>query len=124
MSILEIAISQDRNARELTLYECLHYFSIQECHDPRDKFYGLLGLVKEGQRPDVAYKKSVEQVFPGCLEGNSLGRLANYYRFLRRQSLPDQPPYGAREAQRGHHIITVVSQALLRELAVRSRVRL
>ncbi|KAH3939032.1 hypothetical protein HBH53_240810 [Parastagonospora nodorum] len=67
MSILEIAIRQDRNAGELTLYECLHYFSIQECHDSRDKVYGLLGLVKEGQRPDVAYKKSVEQVFLGAL---------------------------------------------------------
>lgn len=42
---------------------CLMVFSTSECSDPRDKVYGILGLLTEALRPEVDYKKSVEQIF-------------------------------------------------------------
>ncbi|KAI1119384.1 HET-domain-containing protein [Nemania sp. NC0429] len=37
-------------------------YSVHECQDPRDKVYGLLGMVPAWQRPVVDYTKSMHQV--------------------------------------------------------------
>jgi hypothetical protein len=45
------------------LKACIDRYSRNECSDPRDKVYGLLGLVQEHERPKVDYNKSVHEVF-------------------------------------------------------------
>jgi hypothetical protein len=37
-------------------------FCGQHCHNPKDKVYGLLGLVEEDQRPDIDYDRSVQDI--------------------------------------------------------------
>ena len=51
----------------LPLADCVRRFSKYECSDPRDKVYGLLGLVLENQRPVVDYNKSAEGVIADVL---------------------------------------------------------
>ncbi|KAI0614919.1 HET domain protein [Pyrenophora tritici-repentis] len=41
----------------------MSFYSSQECKDPRDKVYGLLGLVQGGHVPTVDYSKSLTEVF-------------------------------------------------------------
>jgi hypothetical protein len=56
-----------------TLLQCIERYSRNMCFEPRDKVYGLLGLVHEHERLQVDYNKSVWQVFLETLdiiEGN------------------------------------------------------
>jgi hypothetical protein len=48
-----------------TLTTCIDRYSLNECQDPRDKVYALLGLVTEEETAhlDVNYAKSVEEVY-------------------------------------------------------------
>lgn len=45
------------------LVNMLSQFSGMGCEDPRDKLYGMLGLVSEELRPVVNYDNTVEQVY-------------------------------------------------------------
>jgi hypothetical protein len=38
-------------------------FSLNGCHDPRDKVFGFQGLVKPGERMEIDYEKPVVEVF-------------------------------------------------------------
>jgi hypothetical protein len=46
-----------------TLAHCLKHYSRNKCTNPRDKVYGLLGIVLENERPPVDYSKSVWDVY-------------------------------------------------------------
>jgi hypothetical protein len=50
-----------------TLGQCLERYSGNLSQDPRDKVYGLLGLVKENERPEVDYNKTVAEVYIDAL---------------------------------------------------------
>ena len=51
-----------------SLYDTIKYFSDNGCHDPRDRVYGLLGIVKEHERVVVDYSNSVEEVYLSVLK--------------------------------------------------------
>jgi hypothetical protein len=51
---------------------CIKRFSEYCCEDPRDKIYGLLGLVRESERPEVDYSKSTEEVYLQVVTSNVL----------------------------------------------------
>ncbi|PVH72150.1 HET-domain-containing protein [Cadophora sp. DSE1049] len=51
------------NKAKPMLHDCLVRYRENLCHDPRDKVYGLLGLVDEAARVAVDYDKPVEEVF-------------------------------------------------------------
>jgi hypothetical protein len=53
------------NREGRNLASCIDRYSLNECQDPRDKIYALLGLVTEEETAhlDVNYAKSVEQVY-------------------------------------------------------------
>jgi hypothetical protein len=38
-------------------------FGMNQCTDPRDRVYGLLGLVRKEQRPEIDYSKTLWEVF-------------------------------------------------------------
>ena len=44
------------------LYSCTLIFTMHQCEDPRDKVYGLLGLVQDN-RLVVDYTKGVQDLF-------------------------------------------------------------
>jgi hypothetical protein len=48
---------------QATLWHCISSFSAYSCQDPRDKIYGLLGLVREDDKLEVDYSKSTEDLF-------------------------------------------------------------
>ncbi|KAH7091149.1 heterokaryon incompatibility protein-domain-containing protein, partial [Paraphoma chrysanthemicola] len=50
------------------LKACIDRYSRNECSDPRDTVYGLLGLMQERERPQVDYSKSVYEVFTDAVE--------------------------------------------------------
>ncbi|KAH7089747.1 heterokaryon incompatibility protein-domain-containing protein [Paraphoma chrysanthemicola] len=45
------------------LPSCLQLFSGNACGDPRDKVYGLMGLVRAAERVEVDYTKSPQEVY-------------------------------------------------------------
>ena len=47
----------------MPLFHAVRLFSQSHCQDPRDKVYGLLGLVKEEQRLTIDYGKPLQNVF-------------------------------------------------------------
>jgi hypothetical protein len=53
--------------RQLSLMDALSQFSDSSCLDPRDKVYGLLGIVKPEQRIAVNYRSSTEEVFEAAV---------------------------------------------------------
>jgi hypothetical protein len=46
-----------------TLEMCLYKYCWNDCHDPRDKLYGLLGLTAERWRINVDYNKPLLEVY-------------------------------------------------------------
>ena len=46
----------------LKLIQAVRFFSKGQCHDPRDKVYGLMGLVQEDQRLTIDYAKPLEEL--------------------------------------------------------------
>jgi hypothetical protein len=52
-----------RNGHPLLLAAAVDQYAEMECYDPRDKVYGLLGLVDVGQRPEVDYSKALHEVY-------------------------------------------------------------
>ncbi|KAH6866490.1 heterokaryon incompatibility protein-domain-containing protein, partial [Alternaria rosae] len=46
----------------LNLVQAVRFFSQGRCHDPRDKVYGLMGLVREEQRLTIDYAKPLEEL--------------------------------------------------------------
>lgn len=46
----------------MTLFQAVRLFSQGRCQDPRDKVYGLMGLVTEEQRLTIDYAKSLEEL--------------------------------------------------------------
>jgi len=51
----------------LHLGEAISYLKDLKCKMPQDQIYGLLGMVKKSERPEIDYKKSVQQVFLDAL---------------------------------------------------------
>lgn len=51
----------------MRLSDCIKRFSKYKCSEPRDKVYGLLGLVHEDQRPVIDYKKTLEEIVADVL---------------------------------------------------------
>ncbi|KAH6629704.1 heterokaryon incompatibility protein-domain-containing protein [Boeremia exigua] len=49
--------------KDLTLGSCILTFSGQNCQNPKDRVYGLLGMVKEGDCIVVDYNKSIYQIY-------------------------------------------------------------
>jgi hypothetical protein len=47
----------------LDLHYCVVQFTDHQCEDPRDKIYGLLGLVQEEDRLEVDYTKDTRAIF-------------------------------------------------------------
>lgn len=58
----------------LSLLDCLRLFAHHKCEDPRDKVYGLMGLVKQEERLYVDYQKTPHEVFLDVLKSMSLSR--------------------------------------------------
>jgi hypothetical protein len=46
-----------------TLQKCIKLFCQENCEDPRDKVYGLMGLVHEDERLEIDYLKSTYEVY-------------------------------------------------------------
>ena len=57
-----------QEARSWSLDQLLGHYSSQRCQDPRDKVYGLIGIVSDRLRPSVDYSKSITQVYNDALE--------------------------------------------------------
>ena len=56
--------SEDRKSQaSFTLLKAIKQFSKKRCHDPRDKVFGLLGMVYDYERIPVNYRLSTHQVF-------------------------------------------------------------
>ena len=53
----------DTRSQLLPLMDAISQFSDSGCLDPRDKVYGLLGIVQPEQRIEVNYRFSAQQVF-------------------------------------------------------------
>ncbi|KAF2033553.1 HET-domain-containing protein, partial [Setomelanomma holmii] len=47
----------------IRLEPCIQLFSGSDCSDPRDKVYGLMGLVHAAERVEVDYTKSTHEVY-------------------------------------------------------------
>jgi hypothetical protein len=59
---------QNKAYRYQRLSNIIAEFSRNDCTDPRDKIYALLGLLPEGKVPIPDYTKSTKQVFDDTLE--------------------------------------------------------
>ena len=53
----------ETTASTLTLEDAIRFFSAKECANPRDRVFGVLGMVRPEERIVVDYQKSVEQVY-------------------------------------------------------------
>jgi hypothetical protein len=51
----------NREGRHLT--QCIERYCQNDCQDPRDKVYALLGLVEAEEQVPIDYKKSVAEVY-------------------------------------------------------------
>jgi hypothetical protein len=60
---LSLLLDHGQHGNGKSLCHYINYYSAQNCRDPRDKLYGLLGLVPEDQRPTIDYAKSILQVY-------------------------------------------------------------
>jgi hypothetical protein len=60
--VLSLILDHDQHGDGKTLCHYINYYSAQNYRDPRDKLYGLLGLVPEDQRPTVHYAKLIFEV--------------------------------------------------------------
>lgn len=56
------------SAKKYTYTSLLATFSKSGCHDPKDKVYGLQGLVASRFRVEVDYARSIQRVFLGALD--------------------------------------------------------
>jgi len=68
--------------RQMTWMECINGFSANACGDPRDKVYGMMGIVKEEDRFTVDYNKSVLEVYidmVNILKGKSTPHVIRHY---------------------------------------------
>lgn len=54
---------QGSRDRPLTLSAAISQYSDSDCLDPRDKVFGLLGIVQQEQRVEVDYKLTTKEVF-------------------------------------------------------------
>jgi hypothetical protein len=61
-------LQQQGRPIRLRLGETISTFSGGYCQDPRDKMYGLMGLVKYDHRVAVDYRKSIHEVFLDVVE--------------------------------------------------------
>ncbi|KAF2032104.1 HET-domain-containing protein [Setomelanomma holmii] len=63
--IFDIRQAGNQRKPQLSLAEALAQFAWMGCQDPRDKFYGLLGIVEtpDSSRARVDYSKSLESIF-------------------------------------------------------------
>lgn len=63
--------------RFCNLFDLIYIWGYQQCHDPRDKIYGLLGLADRSSGwPEVDYSLSVEQLYAKVVV--NFAKVANY----------------------------------------------
>ncbi|KAH8716904.1 hypothetical protein GQ44DRAFT_713212 [Phaeosphaeriaceae sp. PMI808] len=58
-----LALLRMRHDRSYSMEKCIETFSGQDCEDPRDRVYGLMGLVNQEERVAIDYAKSVYEVY-------------------------------------------------------------
>lgn len=51
------------------LHRALELFSAQNCHDPRDKVYGLMGVVHKKERIEIDYNKGAPEIYWDAIAG-------------------------------------------------------
>jgi len=52
-----------RSVKNLKLHEEIRHFCIHRCLDPRDKIFGLLGIVRREERIEIDYEMTPNQIF-------------------------------------------------------------
>jgi hypothetical protein len=77
----------NRNGRHLA--QCIERYSSNDCENPRDRVYALLGLVKQEEQVYVDYTKSVPEVFVDALRVLA----GSYYSLSGIHSGPHALPY-------------------------------
>lgn len=81
--------------RRRGMADMLHTFRFQSCEDPRDKIYGLMGLVDEDERVVVDYAKSVQQVFMDAVLVTCADSQKNYKRIMLFSDILEHMPFTA-----------------------------
>jgi hypothetical protein len=97
---------------EIDFHRLILDFSDNQCHDPRDKIYGLRGLSKLWQRGHIIvdYSKTVEEVY---IDGIIL-ILAEWG--IRKQLWPDLFPFRKACELLGHNMKSLREDQLLKRL--------
>lgn len=67
--------------RSQTLRQCVTRFARHKCEDPRDKVYGLMGLVEERDRLAIDYNKTKHEVFLDVMMALMKGGHWNFFFF-------------------------------------------
>jgi hypothetical protein len=84
-----------------SLGEVLKDYSHLDCEDPRDKIYGLLGLVRTRERFDVDYSKTPSAIFWKALATAELGTWVAHGRRAVRRLADDMQVTGSEEGIAG-----------------------
>jgi hypothetical protein len=92
----------------LPLEGCLDLFCGNHCGDPRDKVYGMMGLVKTSQRLQIDYSKSTHEVYSDVI-------LA----FINEANTYEQPNYGIPEHTPGLREYMATSSLLTKAMLSR-----
>jgi hypothetical protein len=72
---------------------CSNLFACMQCEDPRDKVYGLLGLIGDEEQPEIDYRKTVQEVY---LNAISVLRSIHWRDHLKKGKVQDE--FGRRAA--------------------------
>lgn len=64
------------------LHRALELFSAQKCRDPRDKVYGLMGIVHEKERIEIDYNKEAPEVYWDAIAGLRTTKLKDPERII------------------------------------------
>jgi hypothetical protein len=56
-------LSYTNELRPVTLQKCIEMFCQNDCEDPRDRVYGLMGMVYEDEQLEIDYLKSTYEIY-------------------------------------------------------------
>jgi hypothetical protein len=99
--LLDDASLTGSNHQMSSLGEVLKDYSHLDCEDPRDKIYGLLGLVRTRERFDVDYSKTPSAIFWKALATAELGTWVAHGRRAVRRLADDMQVTGSEEGIAG-----------------------
>lgn len=72
-------VRQKQLGRSYTLERSIRQFAQMECQDPRDKVYGMIGILPEHERPRVDYEKRLPEVYIDVVNRiEELGQAVSY----------------------------------------------